>query len=194
MNRKFYAFLIACLSTCLFFTACSKTGPEGPQGEQGPPGETGAQGEQGAKGDTGTANVIYSGWLDVTYDADTVHNGDAIDTIGFYAGITAQSLTSDIINGGDIHVYFNFGTADEPNVVLLPFLDIYSGISITPSFTINNIFLYANADASTVTDGNVAYYQYRYVLIPGGVSGNAVVHPPDWKDYNAVKAFYHLPD
>lgn len=194
MNRKFYAFLIACLSACLFFTACSKTGPEGPQGEQGPPGETGAQGEQGAKGDTGTANVIYSGWLDVTYDADTVHNGDAIDTIGFYAGITSQSLTSDIINDGDIHVYFNFGTTDEPNVVLLPFLDIYSGISIMPSFTINNIFLYANADASTVTDGNVAYYQYRYVLIPGGVSGNAVVHPPDWKDYNAVKAFYHLPD
>ncbi|MGN6353999.1 MAG: hypothetical protein ACTHLB_11460, partial [Parafilimonas sp.] len=84
MNRKFYAFLVACLSAYLFFTACSKTGPEGPQGEQGPPGETGAQGEQGAKGDTGTANVIYSGWLDVTYDADTVHNGDAIDTIGFY--------------------------------------------------------------------------------------------------------------
>ena len=142
MNRKFYAFLIVCLSACLFFTACSKTGPEGPQGEQGPAGETGATGAQGAKGDTGTANVIYSSWLDVTYDADTVHNGSGgIDTIGFYAAIASESLTSDIINGGDIHVYFNFGTSDEPNVVLLPYLDIYSGISITPSFTINNIFL-----------------------------------------------------
>ena len=197
MTRKFYAFLILSLSACLFFTACSKTGPTGPQGPAGADGATGAAGStgaQGPKGDTGTANVIYSQWLDVTYKPDTVHNGNIVDTVGFFANIPSQDLTSDILNGGDMHIYVNLGTSDNPEIVLLPFIDVYStGLSITPFFELNNIYIYSNANASTFTIQGAKYFQYRYVLIPGGAEGNAVVHKPDWKDYNAVKAFYHLP-
>ena len=59
------------MSACLFFTACSKTGPTGPAGPAGQDGAAGAAGPAGPKGDTGTANVIYSPWLDVTYKPDT---------------------------------------------------------------------------------------------------------------------------
>ena len=91
------------LAIILVFTHCKKgdTGPAGPQGPQGEQGQMGATGSQGPKGDTGTANVIYSSWLDVTYIADTVHNGTTIDTIGFYANIAASKLDSSII----AHVY-----------------------------------------------------------------------------------------
>lgn len=197
MTRKFYSFSILALSACLLFTACSKTGPAGPAGPAGQDGAAGAQGaagEQGPKGDTGTANVIYSPWMDVAYSADTVHHGTVIDTVGFYANIPSQSLTSDILNGGDMHIYVNLNTSDQPEVELLPYVDLNTGITITPTFEINNIALYSNVNASTETIQSVKYLQYRYVLIPGGTSGNAVVHPPNWKDYNAVKKFYNLPD
>jgi hypothetical protein len=47
-----------------------------------PAGAAGSPGATGPKGDTGTANVIYSPWLDVTYGLDTVHNNDGtIDTV-----------------------------------------------------------------------------------------------------------------
>lgn len=185
----------------MFLVSCSKEGPEGPQGPQGPQGEpgaagsTGATGEQGPKGDTGTANVIYSTWLDVAYTPDTVYVGGIIDTVGFYAAIAANKLDSAILSGGDMHVYLNISDTINPNVVALPYFDVLSGLSIIPSFQLQNISLYANGNVSTRTSqSGQKILQYRYVLIPGGVSGNAVIHPPDWNNYKLVKEFYHLPD
>src|SRR4051812_48308804 len=65
------------IAVTLLFAYCKKgdTGPAGPAGANGAagtPGAAGPTGPQGAKGDTGTANVIYSQWLDVAYDADTL--------------------------------------------------------------------------------------------------------------------------
>ena len=60
--------LASVIAITLIFTQCQKgdTGPAGPAGPAGPTGPTGPAGANGAKGDTGTANVIYSAWLDVT--------------------------------------------------------------------------------------------------------------------------------
>jgi len=183
------------LAIALLIASCKKgdTGPAGPPGANGATGATGPTGPQGPQGDPGTANVIYSEWLDVTYTADTVHNGATIDTLGFYADINATKLDSTILANGEMKVYFNFGSAAQPDVVPLPYLDIYSGINITVDFGVQDIFLYSNANASSVTQNGIKLGQYRYILIPGGETARSLKRP-DWKDYNAVKAFYGMKD
>src|SRR3954447_10162549 len=127
MKRNTYLGLpILFLAITLLSTHCKKgdtgpAGPAGPQGPQGEQGQMGGTGPQGPKGDTGTANVIYSEWLDVTYAPDTLHNGTAIDTLGFFADITATKLDSLILANGEIKVYLNLGSAANANVVPLPY-------------------------------------------------------------------------
>lgn len=172
------------------FSSCSKEGPAGPQGTQGPAGPTGATGAQGTEG---TANVIYSEWLDVSFEADTVHRGAVIDTIGFYSTIDAPKLTSDILTSGEMKVYINLGTSNDPYIYTLPYFSPYTSVTIEPSFYLGSIDLYSNLDLTTaqVTGGKV--YQFRYILIPGGTSArkSAVT---DWNDYNAVKKYLNLKD
>jgi hypothetical protein len=200
MKRNTYLGLpILFLAITLLFTHCKKgdTGPagaQGPQGPQGEPGQNGAMGAQGPKGDTGTANVIYSSWLDVTYAADTALNGTTIDTLGFYANVAAAKLDSSILAHGEIKVYLNLGTSSDPTVVPLPYYDVYTDISINPTFQIKNIFLYADLDASTFTQNGSTYLQYRYILVPGSVSGDIIARPPNWNNYKEVQAYFGIKD
>lgn len=185
MKGNFFKILPLLFLVAIVFANCKK-GDTGPAGATGVNGANGSTGPQGPKGDTGTANVIYSQWLDVDFLPDTLHNGNVIDTIGFYANVAAPKLDSLMISKGEMKVYINLGSLADPFVAPLPYFDVYSGISLSPTFSIQNIFIYSNADASTVTQNNVKYLQYRYVLIPGGVGG--VAAHTDWNDYNQVKA------
>ena len=177
----------------LIFTQCKK-GDVGPAGAAGAAGPQGPVGPTGPKGDTGTANVIYSAWLDVAYTADTVHNGAIIDTIGFFANITASKLTNAILTSGEMKVYLNIGNSANPDVVPLPYFDVYTGISVTVDFLPQRIFLYSNLNAGTITQGGQKFLQYRYILIPGSVPGGRLLQPVDWNNYNEVKAYLGLKD
>ncbi|HEU4858969.1 MAG TPA: hypothetical protein VFT15_04000 [Chitinophagaceae bacterium] len=185
-------FLVSLVTIALVFTQCQK-GDTGPAGPAGPAGAAGPTGAPGPKGDTGTANVIYSPWLDVEYEADTLHNGALIDTVGYYATITAAKLTNAILNSGEIKVYVNFGTAATPVITALPYFDIYSLLSIEAYFRLQEIFLYSDADVSTETVSGQKYLQYRYILIPGSVPSGRRKYV-DWNNYNEVKAFLGLTD
>ncbi len=179
------------LVVTFLFSQCKK-GDTGPAGPAGPAGGTGPAGPPGPKGDTGTANVIYSQWLDVAFLPDTIQNGSIIDTIGFYANIPAAKLDTGIISHGEIKVYLNLGSSANPAVAPLPYFDVYSGISISPTFFIQNIALYSNADAGTVTQNGVKFLQYRYILVPGGTGG--IFKPGNWNDYDQVKIIFGLKD
>lgn len=193
MKRKF--FTVPCtvlLATTLLFSACSKEGPVGPAGAAGP---AGPAGPEGPKGDSGTANVIYSDWLSVTYTPDTVHNGDAIDTVGYSAEINAPDLTNDILSKGEIKMFVNFGTADEPTVLPLPLDQALLGITITPLFTTGKITLLSDVNVSTQTSTQGTILQYRFILIPGGTAAageTGRMKKIDWNDYNQVKSFLEL--
>lgn len=199
MNFKSFATPISLLLVVtLFFAACTKegpVGPAGPAGATGAAGPAGPAGAQGPKGDTGTANVIYSNWLDVAYTADTVHNGNVIDTIGYSAAITAARLTSTILSNGDVKVYLNAGTAASPLVIPLPVYEPFLvGIIINPYFQVGKINLIASDDAGTFTNTNgQKAWQYRYILIPGGTPSGRMAKI-NWNDYNAVKAYLGLKD
>lgn len=200
--KKIFSSIALCMLVMVLFVSCSKEGPAGATGPAGPAGAAGAAGPAGpagVPGAAGTANVIYSAWLDVSYAIDTIittvtPQGTFRDT-SYYALIPAPKLTADLLNRGDVKIYWNQNTATNPVVVPLPFFN--GGVIINPFFFINQagagtIELDANANFSTGTlTGNIKYFQYRYILIPGGTTARNMI---DWNDYNAVKAYLKIPD
>lgn len=196
MRQKLFYALPFVLVLVLFITSCKKgdTGPAGAAGPAGPAGATGATGPAGAKGDTGTANVIYSAWLDVKYQP--VKDQTTGDTVAWTATIPAPKLTNAILNSGTVKVYLNAGSTAQPAIFPLPFTDFYAATGITNLnvyFTLNTIHLYATHDPSTETVQGVKYYQHRYILIPGSVPGRTS-EKINWNDYNQVKAYLGLTD
>ena len=209
MKAKSSLTLLASLVLITFiFTQCQKgdVGPAGPAGPTGSAGAAGSPGATGPKGDTGTANVIYSPWLDVTYNGldtvhnndgsiDTVHIGSVIDTLWWIGHITATKLTQTILDRGEMKVYINWGTQANPDISPLPLFDaFFFGIIINPEFLLQRIDLYANFNASTFTDAGQKSFQYRYILIPGSVAGRLSKPAVDLNNYKEVKAYFGLPD
>ena len=192
MKAKSSLTLLASLVLITFiFTQCQK-GDVGPAGPAGPTGPAGATGSTGPKGDTGTANVIYSPWLDVAYTAETDPNTG--DTLDFIAHITASKLTQAILDKGEMKVYMNWGSQTTPDVAPLPILDpFFTGVIINPEFLVQRIDLYANSNFSTITNAGQKYLQYRYILIPGSVAGR-LAQPVDWNNYSKVQAYLGLTD
>jgi hypothetical protein len=184
------------LITTIF--SCSKEGPAGPAGAAGPAGPQGPSGPAGPAGQPGTANVIYSDWLDVKFTPikDTPATGP-IDTVAWTARITASRLDTSILNRGEVKVYLNAGTSTQPFVTPLPLTDFayyYLAIgSLNPYFSVGRIDLISTDDGSTETFQGAKYYQYRYILVPGGTharTNNSI----NWNDYKQVQAYLGLKD
>ena len=197
--RKVFSLLpyIVCVALTVTIVSCSKEGQTGPAGPAGPAGPQGAAGPAGQPGAPGTANVIYSGWLDVTYTPikDTQTNGK-IDTVAWVASIPAPKLDADILSKGEIKVYFNANTAADPAVFPLPITDMFAFtgvLNINAYYTKNAINLYGTDNASTITYQGTKYYQYRYVLIPGGTSAR-MAKSINWNDYKEVQKYLGLKD
>lgn len=206
MKFNFSTSLYLLLALPLFFASCSKTGPTGPAGAQGPAGPTGAAGAagtagtQGTQGNPGTANVIYSAWLDVAFQPDTATNPTTgkLDTLNYSAFIPAPQLVDSILNKGAIKVYWNAGSETDTSgsfVVALPFNDLLlSGILTNIYFSNNTISLVSNADLTTYTQNGNKYSQFRYVLIPGGTAAGRKPNGVNWNNYAEVKKYLGLKD
>ena len=178
------------LAIAFLVASCSKTGSTGPAGPAGPQGATGAT---GATGVAGSANVIYSPWLNVTFTGT--------DSTGWSASIAAPKLVDSILNKGEIKVYFNAGSDSTSGQVVLA-LPIYEpfliGAIINPYYTSQMITLIASGNVSSFTIRTYHYFQYRYVLIPGGITALPVAANGtkatsiNWNDYNQVKKYLNL--
>ncbi len=179
----------------LMAAASCKKGDTGPAGPAGPAGPTGATGAAGPKGDTGTANVIYSAWLDAQYLPDTFTNKTThlLDTAGFYMDAkNVTKLTAAILNTGEIKVYINFSTAATPQISPVPYFDPYTNLSVVPTYALQEIFLYSDGDLSTgLNTAGAKVFQWRYILIPGGKAARSAI---DWNNYAAVKKYLNLKD
>jgi hypothetical protein len=145
-------------------------GPAGPGGPTGPAGPTGPTGPQGPQGPAGTANVIYSTWgvspnslRDSTIDA-TLYN---------LTHFTAPSLSNAILDNGVVLVYMRISTLGP---YLLPYSSFAGGSPniVGTIFKLNKIFITRHNQDQNVEAGHVHLgpsLEYRYVLIPGSVSG-----------------------
>ena len=170
-----------CVALAMFLFSCAKDGVDGKDGINGTNGTNGAP---GAQGPPGTANVIYSAWIDtINFKPDTVMTGAVIDTVGYFANLNVPKLDLTILNTGEIKVYFNLGDATNPAVFPLPYND--GSIFIDPVYLLNRIQLYSNAEL----DG----LPVRYVLIPGGTTARSA-KSINWNNYAEVQKYLGLTD
>ena len=177
-NKPLFYPLIVIFSLVLL-AACSKEGDTGPAGPEGPPGPAGPAGPAGP---TGTANVIYSDWLDVAFEPNN-------DSSNWTARIFVPALTPEMLNQGELKVYINFNTVDDPVVFPLPYFD--GAIIINPVFFTDSIALVSTVDASTIEDTGDKFFQYRYILIPGGQVA-ALPNNVNLDSYAEVKKYFKL--
>jgi hypothetical protein len=186
MSKKSLFFPLVVILSLAIFASCQKEGDTGPQGPAGPAGPAGPQGPAGPAGEPGTANVIYSDWLDVDFEpADE-------DSLQWNAFIPAAGLDNEMLSTGEIKVYMNLGTADQPLVFPLPYFD--GANIVNPVFFADTIALLATTDVSTIVDQGQTFFQYRYVLIPGSVLAANQGSNINFENYAEVKKLFRLKD
>ncbi|WP_205783271.1 hypothetical protein [Flagellimonas allohymeniacidonis] len=169
-RRSLLSIITVFVLGALLFVSCStedgETGPAGPAGPAGPQGAQGDQGPQGEQGDPGTANVIFSGWIDSEFDANIIATSSSFS-------IDAPDLTEAILNEGVVLVYgrsFPAPITDDTDVFPLPMV---FGAARQQSYyfrveqaTQLDIVVAANEEGDPV--GSPFFAEFRYVLIPGG--------------------------
>ncbi|MFD2790997.1 hypothetical protein KCTC52924_01654 [Arenibacter antarcticus] len=156
LTLKFFAFLI--ISGLIM--SCSKD--DGEIGPQGPQGTQGDQGDQGPKGDTGTANVIYSAWIETEFPTNISAPGAGFD-------IEAPDLTQDIMDKGTVMVFGRNLTIFGFDYFALPF--ITSGNQHNFRIEMEKVLRITAATLSGAASSQVGspfFEGYRYVIIPGG--------------------------
>jgi hypothetical protein len=172
------------------FVSCSDgdPGPAGSAGPQGQAGATGATGPQGEKGDPGTANVIYSAWMDVEWNGI---NDPEYKTMK----IEEPLLTSEFLDKGGVTLFFIRAVEDDVTVVLptpyqLGNVHLFGAAQIVSG--VSSVGLVASStDGSTISESMFAGLEVRYVLIPGGTltTGGRID-----LSYESVKSQYNIPD
>jgi hypothetical protein len=207
--RKFRTLSLCLLAITFIAVNCTKEGPEGPAGATGPQGPAGSngatgatgaagatgatgavgpQGPAGATGPAGTANVIYSAWSLPTFTASSTF---------FVAQPAAPGITQAIMDRGVVLAYMSNGTGTATsgfNVWTLPYTRPGDATLIYHQYVVGTIVYIASA--------NLTGFQFRYVIIPGGVAGgrttgvggtNYTVEQLKAMSYQEVVSLFHIP-
>jgi hypothetical protein len=188
--RKFRLLSLLALAITFLAVSCTKEGPEGPAGATGAQGPTGGSGPGGPAGPTGptgpagptgptgpqgpagTANVIYSTWATFTAadwaDSVMTNIGNAKRAIRLAPGITQA-----IVDNGVVLAY----TRNPIVPVLGPYALPFTVLSSVPNIlighipTVDKVVFYNNTIDNT---GGIVVnpaYEFRYIIIPGGIAG-----------------------
>lgn len=179
------------LAMLAIFVSCSEDGtpgdigPPGPQGEQGTEGGQGLQGEQGEQGEPGTANVVYSEWFTIS-QSDWIGLG----TSKLTGEIPAPELNQEIMNKGVVLVYFRFGQSE--TITPLP-SRVTTSLYIKYLITASKIGIEVLLVNGGISIDGISPTEYRYVIIPGGIPAGGRLGL-DYGDYEAVKAYYGIPN
>lgn len=156
MKRIVYSLSAFYLLLILISSCKGDTGPAGPAGPTGATGATGATGTTGATGATGSANVIYSNWTNVTFS----------NTGPFWEGIlNAPGITQTIMDRGVVNVYLK-----NPDGLVFQLNYVTSGG--------NYIHYFLTPGVITIRSNYNATYPYRYIIIPGSISGGRFTSGP----------------
>jgi hypothetical protein len=188
--RKFRLLSLLAFAITLLAISCTKEGPEGPagaQGAQGPAGPAGANGAigpvgpvgpAGPVGPPGSANVIYSAWANEGPWVDTVMASLGIPPAGNAKRmiVTAPSLSQAVLDAGIVIAYYRW-TLSGNNPIVMPstFVTGTTQVEIGYQPSLNKLIYFfwipANSAVLNPFGGLGAGAQFRYVIIPGAVSG-----------------------
>jgi hypothetical protein len=200
--RKFSLLSLLLVAITFVIVNCTKEGPEGPAGATGPQGPAGVgstgpagptgptgpagpTGPVGPQGPAGTANVIYSSWFN---DASFATGFN--DTVLTFVGTVSRrikavpNITQAIVDQGVVLSYLRGGAV--VNAQLMPFTFFFTPSTMKYDYypQAGKIFYYF----ADLTDGNASAFtatgfEYRYIIIPGGVAGRGVT--PLYNGYTA---------
>jgi hypothetical protein len=209
--RKFKLPSLLFITILFISVSCTKEGPEGPAGAagaQGPAGNAGPAGPTGPQGPQGTTNVTYSPWF-------LTGAGWSTTGTGVYGAVAlfdrASTIITQTVMDQGLVLGFIKGEPNTPSigtqVFQLPyligngfgFLDQYELILNAPG---NVRFLY-KSDAPW-TPAQLATISFRYVVIPGSVTGGRGVNSSITYEghtaeelkalsYNQVAALFNIP-
>jgi hypothetical protein len=167
--------------------ATGAQGPQGIQGIQGIQGPVGPQGIQGIQGPAGTpAQIIYSPWITSPYNSrDTTIDGTCLRL----RHIDAPSLSATILNQGVMITYFRVGSIGPYQ---LPYTSDAGGSTnmINCVFNQQKILVYRHTFNTCRFNSGIPEsfpgqpvlinlpqsLEYRYVLIPGLISGGRMAN------------------
>lgn len=189
MKTTFYYFFTVILAIMVAISISACEGPTGPDGAQGPQGEQGPEGAQGPQGEPGTANVIYSGWMDLEWNLSDEATYKTML-------IEDENATGDFRDTGTILMFYKFTDSGGTTAIfLMPFVDETTRfdylLAVNEGAGIEGIavryYRTSGTDPLPELDG-----QIRYILIPGGVP--AKIPANFFEDYDAVKEYYGIPD
>ncbi len=175
-------------------------GTNGTDGADGATGPQGAAGQDGEDGEDGNANVIYSDWFSPVWN---ITNGSNEKTM--------EIVDQDFVAAQENGVILLYWATQDESTHLLPWNTFNSlgTISISRDYeikgssgkvelTIRNYELLGslNDQDTEGTISGVTYNQLRYVIIPGSTSNSIgrIAAEVDYEDYEAVKAYYNIPD
>jgi len=171
-------------------------GPKGPKGDQGAQGPQGPKGDQGPQGKPGTANVIYSDWI----QPSSWSKGDDFGDMYRYFIIEADSLTQDVLDQGAVRVYWDPAGSDRIYPLPSP-KDGAPGNAFSYYYKLKvdtvRIEYYDPDNPSTVPYAITTDNRFRYVIIPGGqAAGTSAPKVEELKNmsYKELKKRLNIPD
>ena len=102
----------------------------------------------------------------------------------YIANVAAPKLTQDILDKGNVHVYWKIGSS----IYYMSYSQTLGSTTYTifQIFTVGNIRLASSYAVSSST-------AIRYVIIPGGVADGCKA-AINYRNYEEVKEYYNLPD
>ena len=182
--RNLFKILVSSFLFTIIAFSCAEDGEPGPKGDQGEPGIQGEQGEQGEKGEPGTANVIYSEWIESEFSNDFSYEEYSfleIDTNQYSLNTTVFLLYSKSVNGV-VYPLPQLVSATTYSYYIVP--DFGTGLPA-------RIILYRNG---TPVGGSAVPFDFRYVIIPGGVPTGRRTADYSKMSYEEIKLLFNLPD
>jgi len=157
----------------------------------------GATGSQGPKGDPGTANVIYSDWINVSnsWRPKTDASSNVVELTSI-SPVTVPQLLPSILNTGTILVYFRSEITSSAPVYQLSYISQGSNGPVSYSFQASQDGLNFKITTTgigyglSIEDRNFIK-QIRYILIPGGVKAARAI-TIDYSNYREVCKKYGI--
>src|SRR5690625_1403601 len=179
-------------------------GEPGPEGPQGPKGDQGEPGPEGPQGEPGTANVIYTEWINIGFSGS---QGSIPRSPRSYLGrnytayeFEIPELTQEIIDQGTVLVYMKMGPRNVNGLITqLPFTlgntDGTTDSTIYITYTLTNGLVRV---LSQYLDTNTAFNMvettdFRFVLIPGGTAA-AYSFDSDDVEYERIVKRFSIPE
>ena len=168
--------IFSLLTIGVFLISCS--------GDDGTDGIDGINGEEGA---TGTANVIYSAWLNAPVAVAETVDG----TYGMSTSLNAPELSEDIVTKGTVLVYVSFGSGN----FSLPYTSTAGGFAntLTAISSLKKIKLFRFRHDQAATVNIPTSLSWRYILIPGGVAATGkAAKKPNYSEMSYEEVCQHF--